>query len=127
MNTNNESVQTFDPHKVSPVVFTDAAISHLNKQVENQVALGIVFNVKESGCSGYKYLLELAFEKSETARGYPITHSLSLYVEPAIIDLIRGTQVDYLKEGVNYRLDFKNPNATASCGCGESFSVSPVE
>ncbi len=127
MNSNNESVQTYDPHKVSPVVFTDAAISHLNKQVEHQSALGIVFNVKESGCSGYKYLLELAFDKSNTAHCYAITESLNLYVETAIIDLIRGTQVDYVKEGVNYRLDFKNPNATASCGCGESFSVSPVE
>ncbi|MDQ7050437.1 MAG: iron-sulfur cluster assembly accessory protein [Enterobacterales bacterium] len=127
MSANNKLVQTFDPLKVSPVAFTDSAITHLKKQVENQNALGIVFNVKESGCSGYKYLLELAFDKSDTAHVYAVTDSLELYVEPSIIDLIRGTQVDYVQEGVNYRLDFKNPNATASCGCGESFSVSPVE
>jgi len=127
MNANKESVQTFDPHKVSPVAFSESAISHLKKQVDNQSALGIIFNVKESGCSGYKYLLELAIDKSDSAVCYAITDSLALYVEPSIIDLIRGTQVDYIQEGVNYRLDFTNPNATASCGCGESFSVAPVE
>ncbi len=127
MTTKSKSVQTFDPHKVSPVTFSDAAIDHLNNQVKQQAAIGIIFNVKESGCSGYKYLLELAFELSDTAHCYPIDESLNLYIEESIVNLIRGTQVDYVKEGVNYRLDFKNPNATASCGCGESFSVSPVE
>ncbi len=117
------SVETFNPDTITPVKFTKKAISHLENQVIKQSALGILFNVKESGCSGFKYLLELAFEINEDAKIYPLNDNLNLYVNNDIVNLIRGTEVDYIQEGVNQRLDFKNPNATASCGCGESFSV----
>ncbi|MEP1744131.1 MAG: iron-sulfur cluster assembly accessory protein [Kangiellaceae bacterium] len=117
------SVETFNPKAITPVKFSEKAIKHLHKQVINQSAAGIMFNVKESGCSGFKYLLELAHEVDPDANTYPLTEELVLYVKPEIIELIRGTEVDYIQEGVNHRLDFQNPNATASCGCGESFSV----
>ena len=117
------TVETFNPNSNNPVKFTDKALTHLQKQVVSQSAKGVMFNVKESGCSGFKYLLELAFEVDDKANVYPLNDSLNLYVLPNIIELIRGTEVDYIQEGVNQRLDFKNPNATASCGCGESFSV----
>ena len=119
------SVETFNPANVTPVSFTEKALSHLQSQVKKQSAQGIVFNVKESGCSGYKYLLELAFEIESDAITYPLNNDLNLFVSESIVNLIRGTEVDYIQEGVNRRLDFKNPNATASCGCGESFSVTP--
>lgn len=117
------TVETFNPETITPVKFTDKAMSHLEKQVRNQSAKGILFNVKESGCSGFKYLLELAFEISEDSKVYQLNDNLNLYINSDIINLIRGTEVDYIQEGVNHHLDFKNPNATASCGCGESFSV----
>lgn len=117
------TVETFNPSITNPVSFTESALKHLRKQVTNQSAKGIAFNVKESGCSGFKYLLELAHEIDDQANVYPLDEDLNLFVLPNIIELIRGTEVDYIQEGVNYRIDFKNPNATANCGCGESFSV----
>ncbi len=117
------TVETFNPDTITPVKFSQKALSHLQNQVTKQSAKGILFNVKESGCSGFKYLLELAFEIDENSRVYPLNDELNLYVNNDIVNLIRGTLVDYVQEGVNHRLDFKNPNATASCGCGESFSV----
>lgn len=119
------TVETYNPATHTPVKFTPAAIKHLSKQVKTQSAKGIVFNVKESGCSGFKYLLELAFEVSDDCNRYPLSEALDLFISKKIIALIKGTEVDYLQEGVNFRLDFKNPNATALCGCGESFSVDP--
>ena len=116
-------VESYNPNATNPVTFTDSAIAHLAKQVENQSAKGILFNIREAGCSGYKYLLELAFEIEQSALSFELNKDLTLYVNPEIMQLIRGTQVDYIQEGVNQRIDFKNPNATASCGCGESFSV----
>jgi len=118
------SVSTYNPELTAPVKFTDKALSHLEKQVASQQAKGILFNVKESGCSGFKYLLELAFNIEKNDKTYQLNDQLNLFVNSEIVDLIRGTEVDYIQEGVNHRLDFKNPNATASCGCGESFSVS---
>lgn len=117
------SVTKFNPNTVLPVSFTEQAIVHLESQVKKQSAKGIIFNVKESGCSGFKYLLELAFEFDVPVREYALSDSLTLFINTDIIKLIQGTQVDYIQEGVNRRLDFKNPNATANCGCGESFSV----
>lgn len=117
------SVSTFDPKTSNPVSFTEKAIKHLEKQVQTQSAAGIQFEVKESGCSGFKYLLELAFEISDSALTYSLSDDLTLYIEPNVIPLIQGTQVDYIQEGLNNRLDFSNPNATAICGCGESFTV----
>ncbi|TQV71653.1 iron-sulfur cluster assembly accessory protein [Aliikangiella marina] len=117
------TVATYNPKTQMPVSFTETAIKHLSKQVIAKNAKGIEFNVKESGCSGFKYLLELAFEVSDEAIVYDLSDELKLYIEPKIIPLINGTQIDYIQEGVNFRLDFNNPNATALCGCGESFSV----
>ena len=117
------TVATFNPKAQLPVTFTQKAITHLGKQVASRNALGIEFNVKESGCSGFKYLLELAFEVDDDAVTYELSDSLKLFIPPKVFPLIKGTQVDYIQEGVNFRLDFNNPNATALCGCGESFSV----
>jgi iron-sulfur cluster assembly accessory protein len=117
------TVSTFNPNTIAPVSFTNSAIKHLAKQVEINNAKGVEFKVKESGCSGYKYLLELAQEIEADAVTYPINDSLNLFVAPQALPLINGTQVDYVQTGVNFQLEFSNPNATASCGCGESFSV----
>lgn len=117
------NVEKYDPTSTLPVEFTDSAVDHLIKQVTQKSAQGILFNVREAGCSGFKYLLELAFDVSDQTLRFQLTKGLTLYVSERVISLIRGTRVDYVKEGVNYRLVFSNPNATASCGCGESFSV----
>ena len=117
------TVATFDPNSVLPVSFSEKALVHLAKQVEAKNAIGLQFDVKESGCSGYKYLLELAFDADEKAQKFELDNQLPLYILPEVLPLIRGTQVDYIQEGVNFRLDFNNPNATALCGCGESFTV----
>jgi iron-sulfur cluster assembly accessory protein len=52
-----------------------------------------------------------------------LVNGIHLYVEPAAMSLLHGTQIDYAREGVNRTLKFNNPNVTAECGCGESFSV----
>ncbi|MFT6733057.1 MAG: iron-sulfur cluster assembly accessory protein [Polaribacter sp.] len=117
------TVEKFDPSSTQPVTVTASAISHLQKQVDNKNAVGVIFNVKESGCSGYKYLLELLLEKNDSAIKFELSDNLNLFVQPSTIPLIQGTVIDLTKKGVNYQLEFSNPNATASCGCGESFSV----
>jgi len=117
------SVKKYDPSSKAPVSFTESAIKHLSDQVKKQNAFGIEFTVKESGCSGFKYLLELAFDKDDNKNCYSLSDDLQLFISSDVIPLISGTEVNYLQEGVNFRLDFKNPNATALCGCGESFSV----
>ena len=117
------TVAIYNPDTISPVSFTASAVKHLTKQVQSHNAKGIEFKVKESGCSGFKYLLELAIDVADDATTYQLSDSLKLFISPKVLPLINGTQVDYVQEGVNFQLAFNNPNATALCGCGESFSV----
>ncbi|MGX5201992.1 HesB/IscA family protein [Aliikangiella sp. IMCC44632] len=117
------TVATYNPTEKLPVSFTPSAIKHLTNQVKSKQADGIEFNVKESGCSGYKYLLELAFTPASESLKFQLAENLTLFILPKVLPLIQGTQVDYIQEGVNFRLEFSNPNATAHCGCGESFSI----
>ena len=53
----------------------------------------------------------------------PTDETFSVYVAKDALQYIQGTVLDYVTEGLNKRLIFKNPNETGSCGCGESFSI----
>jgi iron-sulfur cluster assembly protein len=48
---------------------------------------------------------------------------VKVIVDPASLQLIDGTEVDFVKEGLNEAFRFRNPNVSGECGCGESFSV----
>ena len=51
---------------------------------------------------------------------------IEVYVRKDDLSLVLGTEIDYITEGLNASLKFKNPNATSYCGCGESFSGKPA-
>jgi iron-sulfur cluster assembly protein len=48
---------------------------------------------------------------------------VKLIVDPKSLDLIDGTEVDFVKDGLNEAFKFRNPNVKGECGCGESFTV----
>ena len=72
------------------------------------------------------------WEQEPNAIGYNIQISgdevfenqgVKIVVDPKSLVYLKGTQMDYVKQGVNEGFEFKNPNAKGECGCGESFSV----
>jgi iron-sulfur cluster assembly protein len=48
---------------------------------------------------------------------------VKVFVDPDSLTLIDGTEVDFIKQGLNEAFKFRNPNVTGECGCGESFTV----
>jgi len=86
-------------------------------------ALGLRFGVKKTGCSGWGYVAELA---KDARPGDTVFEDLGvrIYVDAESLDFVDGTEIDFLKAGVNEQFVFRNPNATAECGCGESFTTS---
>jgi iron-sulfur cluster assembly protein len=48
---------------------------------------------------------------------------VSVVVDPESVELINGTEIDFIEEGFNQVFKFKNPNAAGECGCGESFNI----
>lgn len=84
--------------------------------------LGLRVAVKTSGCSGYAYALEFADEASAQDLTFE-SEGVKVLVDGQSLPLIDGTQLDWVREGLNEGFKFNNPNATANCGCGESFAV----
>jgi iron-sulfur cluster assembly protein len=84
--------------------------------------VGLRLAVKTSGCSGYAYALEYADEMLADDLAFD-TEGVKLLVDAQSLALIDGTQLDWVREGLNEGFKFLNPNASATCGCGESFAV----
>ena len=116
------TIEMYDPN--GPVLtMTDAATAHVRRQLANAQRHALRLSVTESGCSGYMY--ELDYTDAATAADVvcEVAPDVRVYVANDVVSLIRGTQIDYVREGINASLKFRNPNADSECGCGESFSV----
>ncbi len=83
---------------------------------------GLRVAVKTSGCSGYAYALEFADAPSDEDLAFE-SEGVQLLVDAKSLPMVDGTQLDWVREGLNEGFKFDNPNASATCGCGESFTV----
>lgn len=83
---------------------------------------GIRFGVRRTGCSGWGYVVELAGEIGAGDAVLDI-EGVRVIVDAASLPMVRGTRIDYVKQGLNSRFEFDNPNVADACGCGESFTT----
>lgn len=116
------TVQTFLPQPA--LTLTADAIRHLEMQVrEHPGTAGIRISTQPSGCSGYRYAVDRVAQIADADLVLQASDHLTLYIAPDSLPLLQGTELDYVKQGLNATLQFRNPNVTSECGCGESFSV----
>ncbi len=102
---------------------TDSATEHISQQLTSRgKGLGIRLGVRSSGCSGLSYVLEFVDQLSEDDEEFE-QQGFSLVVDKKSLVYLDGTELDLVTEGLNSGLQFKNPNVSGECGCGESFSV----
>ena len=99
------------------------------KQIQAQLAKrgrGLVLRVgvKKVGCSGFAYTYDYADEVRPEDQLFE-AHGTKLVVDAKALDFLKGSTLDYVKEGLKQAFKFDNPNVDATCGCGESFSVKP--
>ncbi|RTL27521.1 MAG: iron-sulfur cluster assembly protein IscA [Burkholderiales bacterium] len=105
------------------ITMTEAAARHLQKSLlKRGKGVGLRLAVKTSGCSGLSYALEFADEAAPEDVTFE-TQGLKLLVDAKSLPFLDGTQLDFVKEGLNEGFKFNNPNSKAECGCGESFAV----
>ena len=105
------------------ISITETAARHMARQLADRGhGLGIRVGVKTTGCSGMAYVLEFA-DKVEVGDQVFEDNGVKIVVDPKSLAYIDGTEMDFVKEGINEGFEFRNPNAKGECGCGESFSV----
>ncbi|MCP5346648.1 MAG: iron-sulfur cluster assembly protein IscA [Gammaproteobacteria bacterium] len=100
----------------------DAARHVANQLASRGHGIGIRVGVKTTGCSGMAYVLEFV-DRLEVGDRVFEDHGVKVVVDPKSLVYIDGTEMDYVKQGVNEGFEFKNPNSRGECGCGESFNV----
>jgi iron-sulfur cluster assembly protein len=100
-----------------------AALSRVQGYLaESSDALGLRFGVRRTGCSGWSYVVDLAREVREGDTVFE-QEGVRIHVDPDSLPLVDGTEIDFLKQGLNEQFVFRNPNVSAECGCGESFTT----
>ena len=105
------------------VSLTENAVNHVSSYLEDRgKGVGIRLAVKTTGCSGLMYVLEPVDEPQSEDLKFDC-NGIEVYVDPKSLVYIDGTEMDYVKQGLNEGLEFKNPNESSQCGWGESFTV----
>ena len=102
---------------------TEKAANRAKNYLESRgKGMGLKLGVKTTGCSGMAYVLEIVDEASPEDQIFE-SHGIKILVDPKSLIYIDGTELDFVREGLNEGFQFNNPNVKDSCGCGESFTV----
>lgn len=120
-----ENVGTFSLHENvwQGIALCDSAVQQINKLMQHDAQVkGLRLGVKQSGCAGFAYVLDLTREPADDDLLFE-RQGAKLYVPLKAMPFIDGTTVDFVREGLNQIFKFNNPKAQHACGCGESFGV----
>lgn len=107
--------------------FTENAAKRVLKIIERKGEEGLMLRltIKGGGCSGYSYFFDLTKEMlpNDITISNESTPDVKLLIDPASYNFVQGSKVDYVETLETAQFVVENPNATTSCGCGNSFSV----
>jgi iron-sulfur cluster assembly protein len=106
-----------------PVSLTPAAAERVRSFIASRGrGIGLRLGVKKTGCSGYAYVVNYA---DEVAAGDVIFEDsgVKVIVDSEALRYVDGTEIDFVRHGLNEAFRFRNPNVRGECGCGESFNV----
>ena len=105
------------------ISLTDAAAERVRTHLDKRGAgVGLRLGVTATGCSGYSYVINYADSIGDDDVVFE-DKGVTVVVDPEALKLIDGTEVDFVKSGLNEAFSFRNPNIKGECGCGESFNV----
>ncbi len=105
------------------ISLTESAASRVRNYLEARGGgIGLRLGVTKTGCSGYSYVINYAEDITDADVVFE-DKGVKVVVDADALPLIDGTEVDFVKNGLNEAFSFRNPNVTGECGCGESFNV----
>ncbi|MBD9482332.1 iron-sulfur cluster assembly protein IscA [Pseudomonas sp. PDM14] len=105
------------------ITMTESAARHVQRSLEGRgKGAGIRLGVRTTGCSGLAYVLEFVDELAAEDQVFE-SFGVKVIIDPKSLTYIDGTELDFVREGLNEGFKFNNPNVRGECGCGESFNV----
>jgi iron-sulfur cluster assembly accessory protein len=117
--------QNFVPLATPNITVTEAAASKIKDLLaeEGKTDSGLRVFVQGGGCSGFQY--GLMIEESGGGVGDQAIESngIRLFIDPVSVSYLKGAEVDFVDTITGGGFTIKNPNATSTCGCGQSFNV----
>lgn len=105
------------------ITLTEKAANHVGNFLSKRgKGVGLRLGVRTSGCSGMAYVLEFVDQLEEEDQVFE-SFGVKVIVDAKSMLYLDGTELDFVKEGLNEGFQFNNPNVKDACGCGESFNV----
>lgn len=105
------------------ITLSQCAAQHVQKFLAQRGnGIGLRLGVRTSGCSGLAYTLEFVDESGSDDVQFE-SNGVTVLIDPKSLVYLDGTELDFVREGLNEGFKFNNPNVKAACGCGESFNV----
>ena len=105
------------------ISMTTAAANHVRRSLEGRgKGLGVRLGVRTTGCSGLAYVLAVVDEAAAEDSVFD-SHGVKVIIDPKSLVYLDGTELDFVREGLNEGFKFNNPNVRGECGCGESFNI----
>ena len=105
------------------ITLTSAAARHVTRYLSKRgKGVGVRLGVKTTGCSGLAYKLEYADDVAPEDVVFE-SNGVKVLIDPKSLAYLDGTQLDFVREGLNEGFKFSNPNEQDRCGYGESFRV----
>jgi iron-sulfur cluster assembly protein len=106
------------------ITFSEAATRHILSYLGQEDShKGIRLSVKKTGCSGLSYVVDYIETPNPDDIVMPLAEDYLVCIDKLSYPYLKGMHVDYVKQGLNAKFMFNNPNQTGQCGCGESFTV----
>ena len=113
--------------KLKPVTMTQAAINHIKSEIKKHhsdaTIVGFRLYLSTAGCSGMMYKIEIIRQIDPNDLCFQACDEFNIYIDKSAYPFVQGTEIDFVTEGLNQIFKYKNPNETAACGCGESFTI----
>ncbi len=105
------------------ITLTETAANRVRQYVIDQGGgMGLRLGVRKMGCSGWAYTVDVAAAIGADDQVFE-QDGVKVVVDRQALPLVDGTQIDFVRQGLNRNFVFHNPNVAGECGCGESFSV----
>ena len=105
------------------ITITDTASNKVKQTLAKRgKGLGIRIAVKTTGCSGLAYVLEYVDQPNPEDIKIDC-NGCNLFIDPKSCPYVSGTEIDFVRNGLNEGFQFNNPNERDRCGCGESFRI----